>query len=151
MSMIEAFLLTPWMGFLKAVRGKEWMSRDVGLLFLCRVFYLPLEAISFVKMTSTLLHSLPIPSKPNISHLIPFGLKSKWFDIAYIQSFYCIHMPGWQMGKIIRDTNQATCLYCGVTDTGSPLTGEARESWWFLGWELSLIQELGYLWFLTLG
>ena len=43
MSMTEDFSLTPWMGFLKAVQGREWMSRDLGLLFLCRVFYFPLE------------------------------------------------------------------------------------------------------------
>ena len=87
--MTEDFSLTPWMGFLKAVQGREWMSRDLGLLFLCRVFYFPLEeeATSLAKMTTTLFHSLPIPSQPNISHVIPSGLKSKGFNTESIQSF----------------------------------------------------------------
>lgn len=106
--MTEDFSLTPRMGFLKAVQGQEWMSRNLGLLFFCRVFYFPLEeeeATSLVKMTITLFHPLPIPSQPNISHVSPSGLKSKGLNTESIQSFYCIHVPGWQMGEIVRDAN----------------------------------------------
>ena len=63
--MTDNFSLTPWVGFLKAVQGREWMSRDLGLPFLCRVFYFSLEeeANSLVKMTITLFHPLLIPSQ----------------------------------------------------------------------------------------
>lgn len=57
MRMTKNFLLTPWMGFLKAFEGRELISRHLGILFLCRVFFFyPLYRLSLVKMTDYFIH-----------------------------------------------------------------------------------------------
>lgn len=136
MSMTDNFSLTPWVGFLKAVQGQEWMSRDLGLLFLCRVFYFPLEeeATSLVKMTVTLFHPLPIPSQAILvmQSLLVSNLKGL-IQRAYRVStvFTCQAGKREKLSETLIEPLALTgeYLYWVFKQVVPPLTREARESW----------------------
>lgn len=52
------------------------LPRDLGILFLCRAYYL-FYRMSLPKTETTFLYSPAIPTKPNFSNLVPFHIKSK--------------------------------------------------------------------------
>lgn len=112
------------------------MSRDLGLLFLCRVFYFPLEeeATSLVKMTVTLFHPLPIPSQAILvmQSLLVSNLKGL-IQRAYRVStvFTCQAGKREKLSETLIEPLALTgeYLYWVFKQVVPPLTREARESW----------------------